>query len=273
MKKLSSLILLCFVFWSCSRASIGYSIGANQIQSRVDDAFDFSRAKSKDVNRFLSSQFDKNKKTTFIKVKELLSKLDLLSQKETLTVEDKDQLHQYLLDFQKEAIYLFKPSFEKVMQEVGDSEIQNFKDYSKEQIAEKKEEAEDLTAFKKRKIKNAIRVAEFLLGDLTKNQEQQITKFVESHLNFYIAQIDMRKSFNDDLIKLYPQKDKMTELSLSYYAGDNSIRTEEYKKARLSFELDMKSMIFSLWEQKTTEQKDHFRKRIKDIGLDLDKNL
>lgn len=270
MKKLG-LILVSLAFMACSKVGVGYSIGSNQIESRVDDAFDFSRSKSKDVNRYLDSQFDKNKKPVFKKLKELITKLEVLSQKETLSQEEKDQFHQYLLDYQKEMIVLFKPSFDKVMQEVGDSEIKNFKEYSAEQIAEKKEEAADKKSFQKRKTANLTKVAEFLLGDLTKSQEQQVAQFVEDHLSFYVDQINMRKVFNDDLIKLYPQKDKMIDLSLAYYAGDNNIRTDEYKKARSVFEQDMKNLIFTLWDQKNGEQKDFFQKRLKDISLEADK--
>lgn len=273
MKKLILILILPVAFLACSKVGVGYSIGTNQIESRVDDAFDFPRSKSKDVNRFLDSQFVKNKKPVFKKLKELISKVETLSQKENLTQEEKDLLHQYLLDYQKEMIVLFKPSFDKVMQEVGDSEIKNFKEYSNEQISEKKEEASDKKSFKKRKIANVTKVAEFLLGDLTKSQEQQVVKFVDDHLNFYVEQIDMRKNFNDDLIKLYPQKEKMTDLSLAYYAGDNNIRTDEYKKARVVFELDLKSFIFALWDQKNSEQKEFFKKRLKDIGHEVDKIL
>lgn len=272
MKKLV-LILTSLAFLACSKVGVGYSIGTNQIESRVDDAFDFSRSKSKDVNRFLDSQFAKNKKPVFKKLKELIAKIENLSQRESLTQEEKDQLHQYLLDYQKEMITLFKPSFDKVMQEIGDAEIKNFKEYSTEQISEKKEEAEDKRAFKKRKIANLKKVAEFLLGDLSKSQEQQVAQFVDDHLGFYVEQIEMRKNFNDDLIKLYPQKDKMTDLSVAYYGGDNGVRTDQYKKARTVFELDMKKFIFSLWDQKTGEQKDFFQKRLKDVRVEVDKVL
>lgn len=267
------LILTSLAFLACSKVGVGYSIGTNQIESRVDEAFDFSRVKSKDVNRFLDSQFDKNKRAVFKKLKELITKIESLSQKDSLSQEEKDQLHQYLLDYQKEMITLFKPSFDKVMQEIGDSEIKNFKEYSAEQISEKKEEASDKKSFKKRKITNLKKAAEFLLGDLSKSQEQQVAKFVDDHLGFYVEQIDMRKVFNDDLIKLYPQKEKMTDLSLAYYSGDNNIRTEEYKKARTVFEQDMKKFIFTLWEQKNSEQKEFFQKRLKDIGHEVDKIL
>lgn len=267
------LILTTLAFLACSKVGVGYSIGTHQIESRVDDAFDFSRSKSKDVNRFLDSQFAKNKKPVFKKLKELIIKIESLSQRESLTQEEKDQLHQYLLDYQKEMITLFKPSFDKVMQEVGDAEIKNFKEYSAEQISEKKEEAEDKKSFKKRKIANLKKVAEFLLGDLSVSQEQQVAKFVDDHLGFYVQQINMRKVFNDDLIKLYPQKDKMTDLSLAYYAGDNSVRTDEYKKARTVFELEMKKFIFALWEQRNSAQKEFFQKRLKDLGHEVDKIL
>lgn len=272
MKKLI-LILLPVALMACSKVGVGYSIGTNQIENRVDDAFDFSRSKSKDVNRFLDSQFTKNKKPVFQKLKELITKINTLSKKESLSQEEKDQLHQCLLDYQKEMITLFKPSFDKVMQEVGDSEIKNFKEYSEKQITEKKEEASDKKSFQKRKIANLTKVAEFLLGDLSKSQEQLLAQFVDDHLKFYIEQLDMRKNFSDDLIKLYPQKDKMAELSLAYYAGDNSIRTDNYKKARTVFELDMKNLIFSLWDQKSVEQKEFFQKRLQDISLEVDKIL
>lgn len=272
MKKLG-LIFILLAFAACSKVGVGYSIGTNQIESRVDDAFDFSRSKSKDVTRFLDSQFDKNKKPVFKKIKELITKLEALSQKESLSQEEKDQFHQYLLDYQKEMIALFKPSFDKVMQEVGDTEIKNFKEYSAEQISEKKEEAVDKKSFKKRKVANVTKVAEFLLGDLTKSQEQEVSKFVDDHLQFYVDQIDMRKVFNDNLIKLYPQKEKMTDLSLAYYAGDNNVRTDDYKKARIVFEQDMKNFIFTLWDGKNGDQKQHFQKRLSDISREVDKIL
>lgn len=267
------LVLLSFVFVACSKVGVGYSVGTSQIQSRVDDAFDFAWTKEKDIDRFLASQFEKNKKPVFKKLKDLIARLDSLSQKENLSQEEKDLLHQYLLDYQKESIALFKPSFDKVMQEIGDQELKNFKEYSAEQLSEKKEEALDKKSFKKRKTANLKRVAKFLLGDLTKPQEESITKFVDNHIGFYVEQIEMRKIFNEELVKLYPKKDKMSELSVAYYCGDQSIRTAGYNKARATFEVDLKGLIFGLWDQKSPEQKDFFQKRLKDISLEVDKIL
>lgn len=267
------LLLLTFVFLACSKVSVGYSLGTHQIQNRVEDAFDFSGSKSKEVNRFLSEEFDKNKKPVFKKLKDVLVKMEALSQKESPTQVEKDQLHQFLLDFQKELIVSFKSSFDKVIKEVGDAEIKNFKEYSADQIAEKREEALDKKSFKKKKIANFTRVAEFLLGDLTSEQEQQVAKFVDEHVDFYIQQIELRSGFSADFVKLFPQKDKMIDLSLAYFSGDQSVRSEDYKKARGAFELDMKNLIFSLWAQKTAEQKKFFQKRVQDISSEIDKIL
>lgn len=268
------LYLLTLLMFSCSKVGVGYSLGTNQIKSRVDDAFEFSpRSKSKDVDQFLSAEFSKNKKVFFVKLKEHLHKIETLTAKDQITDMEGEILHRDATTFQKDMILLFKPSFDKVIREVSDAEMKVFKEYTDEQISEKEEEAADKKAFKKKKLSNFERIAEFFLDDLTKEQEKLMEKFFDEHLNFYAEQIQMRKVFNADLIKLYPQKDKMLDLSLAYYSGDNSVRTDNYKKQRDIFETDFKDFILQIWKIRTPEQKAFFQKRLKDILHEVDKIL
>lgn len=268
------LYLLTLLMFSCSKVGVGYSLGTNQIKNRVDDAFEFSpRSKSNDVDQFLSAEFTKNKKVFFVKLKEHLHKIEALTAKDQITDADGVILHRDVTTFQKDMILLFKPSFDKVIREVSDAEMKVFKEYTDEQISEKEEEASDKKAFKKKKLSSFTRIAEFFLDDLTKDQEKLMEKFFDEHLNFYSEQIQMRKLFNADLIKLYPQKDKMLDLSLAYYSGDNSVRTDNYKKQRDIFETDFKDFILGLWKIRTPEQKSYFQKRLKDILLEVDKIL
>lgn len=268
------LYLLTLLMFSCSKVGVGYSLGTNQIKSRVDDAFEFSpRSKSKDVDQFLSAEFSKNKKVFFVKLKEHLHKIETLTAKDQITDMEGEILHRDATTFQKDMILLFKPSFDKVIREVSDAEMKVFKEYTDEQISEKEEEAADKKAFKKKKLSNFTRIAEFFLDDLTKEQEKLMEKFFDEHLNFYAEQIQMRKVFNADLIKLYPQKDKMLDLSLAYYSGDNSVRTDNYKKQRDIFETDFKDFILQIWKIRTPEQKAFFQKRLKDILHEVDKIL
>lgn len=266
--------LLPLLLLACSKVGVGYSLGTSQIKGKVDDAFEFTpRSKSKDVDRFLSAEFSKNKKVFFVKFKEQLHKLEVMAAKKDLTALEADQLLSEGLAFQRDMILLFKPSFNKVIAEIGDAEIKVFKEYSSEQISEKEEEAENKKSFKKKKLSNLTRVAEFLLDDLTKEQEALANRFVDEHLDFYKEQIQLRKRFNTDLIKFYPQKDKMLDLSLAYYSGDSSIRTDDYKKRRAAFEQDTKNLIISLWKMRTNEQTAYFQNRLKDILKEVDKIL
>lgn len=268
------LYLLLLLFLGCSKVGVGYSLGTNQIKSRVDDAFDFSpRSKSKEVDHFLSAEFSKNKKVFFVKLKEHLHKIEVITAKDQISQAEGDALHKDALAFQKDMILLFKPSFDKVIREVSDAELKVFKEYAAEQISEKEEEAADKKSFKKKKLSNFVRIAEFFLDDLTQDQEKLMDVFFDEHLNFYAEQIQMRKRFNADLVKLYPQKDKMLDLSIAYYSGDNSIRTEGYVKQREIFEQDMKNFILEIWKQRTPEQKTFFQKRLKDILREVDKIL
>ncbi|MES2801261.1 MAG: hypothetical protein V4654_02115 [Bdellovibrionota bacterium] len=268
------LIFLPLLFVGCSKVGVGYSLGTSQIKSRVDDAFEFSpRSKNKEVDQFLSAEFAKNKKIFFVKLKEQLQKVEALTLKEQISTAEGNVFHKDVVSFQKEMILLFKPSFDKVIHEVSDAEIKVFKEYTDEQISEKEEEAADKKSFKKKKLANFERIAEFFLDDLSKDQEKLMENFFDEHLNFYTEQIQMRKIFNADLIKLYPQKDKMLDLSLAYYSGDNSIRTDTYKKQREIFENDFKNFILEIWKIRSPEQKAYFQKRLKDILHEVDKIL
>lgn len=274
MIKLLGLYLLFLMLFSCSKVGVGYSLGTNQIKSRVGDAFEFTpRAKSKDVDHFLSEEFVKNKKVFFVRLKEHLHKVEALTAKDQITEAEGETLHKDAIAFQKDMIMLFKPSFDKVIREVSDAEMKVFKEYTDEQISEKEEEAANKKSFKKKKLANFVRIAEFFLDDLSKDQEKLMEKFFDEHLNFYTEQIQMRKLFNADLIKLYPQKDKMIDLSLAYYSGDNSIRTDTYKKQREIFEQDFKNFILEIWKVRSAEQKVFFQKRLKDILQEIDKIL
>lgn len=257
---------------ACSKVGLGYSIGTSQIKSKVDDAFDFSpRSKSKDVDQFLSAEFAKNKKIFFVKLKDQLQKLEVMSLKSDLNDMDIDKLYSDGQIMQKEIISMFKPSFNKVFTEISDAEIKVYKEYSSEQISEREKEAEDTKSFKKKKFSNFTRVAEFLLDDLTKDQEDLINKFIDEHLEFYKNQIRSRKKFNADLIALYPQKDKMIDFSIAYCAGDASIRSDEYKKERAFFEQEIKKLIVSLWKLRSKDQTVFFQNRLKDVIVEIDK--
>ena len=272
--KILGVLILSFLLLACSKVGVGYSLGTRQIKGKVDDAFEFSpRAKNREVNKFLSEQFDKNKKVFFVRLKEELHKVEVLTAKDQITPAEGETLHKDAINFQKEMILLFKPSFEKVMTEISEAEMQVFKEYTTEQIQEKTEEAANKKAFKKKKLSNSTRIAEFFLDNLTKEQKNLLEKFFDDHVNFYTEQIQMRKHFNEDLIKLYPQKDKMLNLSLAYYSGDNSIRTDQYVKQRVVFEADIKNFILDMWKLRTPEQKTYFQNRIKDILKEIDKIL
>lgn len=268
------LFFVLLLFIGCSKVGVGYNLGTKQIKNKVDDAFEFTpSSKSKEVDKFLGAEFAKNKKVFFVKLKEHLHKVEALIAKDQISTAEGEELHQNVMSFQKEMILLFRPSFDKVIKEISDAEIKVFKDYSAEQISEKEEEAANRKAFKKKKLANFVRVAEFFLDDLTKDQEKLMEKFFDDHLSFYTEQIQMRKVFNEELVKLYPQKDKMIDLSIAYYSGDNSIRTDTYVKQRVVFEEDMKNFILDVWKMRTPAQKTFCQKRIKEVLQEVDKIL
>lgn len=274
MKKLKLFYLLPLFFMGCSKVGVGYSIGTNQIQDKVDDAFAFSpRSKSKDIDHFLSEEFRKNKKIFFEKSKALILDFHKTAQKDVVTSANGDLLHARLTIFQKEMIELFTPSFKKVLNAVGDSEIQVFNEYSVEKVSEKMEDFSDKKDFKNKKMKNFVRVAEFLLGDLGREQRKIMEKFVDDHMGFYEAQILARKKFNADLIRLYPEKDKMIHLSLAYYSGDRSVYADTYKGQLSNFEVEMKDLILKIWSMRTPEQKAFYLRRIDEIIKEIDKVL
>ena len=84
--KTLGVFILPFLLLACSKVGVGYSLGTRQIKGKVEDAFEFSpRAKNKEVNKFLSEQFDKNKKVFFAKLKEELHKVEVLTAKDQVT--------------------------------------------------------------------------------------------------------------------------------------------------------------------------------------------
>lgn len=257
---------------SCSKVGVGYSIGSKLVQNKVDDAFDFKpKAKSKGVDQFLSAEFKKKRKIFFIRAKSLVLSLQLLSQKDPITDSDAEKLYQEVGKFQKDMIQLFRPSFQKVMTEVGDAELKVFNEYSVEQMSEKEEQVNDLKSFKKKKHKNIERLTDFLLDDVTSNQEKLIEKFVAKHIDFYKLHLQIRKKFDTDLIKIYPEKDKMIDLSIAYYSGDPAIRSDIYNKQREIFESEMRSMILEIWKLRTPSQKNFFQQRLTELLKEIEK--
>ena len=171
---------------------------------------------------------------------------------------------------QTDIIDLFTPSFELVLTESEETEIKSFTMYYLKKYTEKKEELAAFDSYKKNKTKSFKRIIGFIFDEINPQQEALINSFVIANIDYYRGQIEIRKKFNDDLVKLYPDKKKMIDFSLKYYKSDEDICTADYKKIRTQFEDNLKKFILSIWLQTTPKQKTYFASILKDVESEIE---
>lgn len=267
-------IFLCVLFilnQSCTKVGLGYHLGTGEIRSRIAESFDFQPSnKSRKVDFALKEQFENNKKPVFAKIQNVLKSIITATEKKQTELTDVNALFTQAKRIQIDIIDLFKPSFELVLTEIEDPEVKSFSKYYIKNYNEKKEELASVDSYKSKRIKSFKRIIGFIFDEINPQQEVLINEFVTNNIEYYRTQIEIRKKFNDDLIKLYPDKKKMIDLSLKYYKSDEDIRTADYKKIRAQFEDNLKKFVLLLWLQTTPKQKLHFLSILKDIESEIE---
>lgn len=273
MNKINFLLFSFFLIFnlSCTKVGLGYRLGTGQVRSRIAESFDYQPSnKARKVDFALKEHFEKNKKPVFIKAQIFLKTIKAAAAKNDPILTDIDVLFEQAQLLQTEIIDLFRPSFELVLTEIEDPELKSFSKYYLKKYNEKKEELAGLDTYKKSKTKSFTRIIDFIFDETNPKQESLINDFVIAHIDYYRNQIEIRKKFNEDLIKLYPDKKKMINFSLKYYKSDEDIRSADYKKQRALFEDNFKKFILSIWLQTTPKQKTYFSSILIDIESEIE---
>ncbi len=267
---LLSLIFL-FLIQSCTKVGLGYRLGTGEVRSRIAENFDFQPSnKSRKVDFTLKEHFENNKKPVFVKIQIFLKSIIAATKKKQSEPADVEALFRPAKLLQTDLIDLFRPSFELVLTEIEEPEIKSFSKFYLKKYNEKKEELAVFDSYKKNKTKSFTRIIGFIFDEVSPQQEDLINSFVIANIDYYRGQIEIRKKFNDDLVKFYPDKKKMIDLSLKYYKSDEDIRTADYKKSRSQFEGNLKKFILSVWVQTTPKQKTYFSSILKDIESEVE---
>lgn len=273
MKKIVYFFICLFLITSCTKLSLGYKFGTSTLKSRLYDSFEFtSRDKTHQLNKHFDKVFAENKKPFFTLLKKTINRIQQ-DIRQNITLETVHNLHLDLIKTQRQVVEIYADSFSVVFGFVSNVELENYKKYVEEKNIELNAEAKDLTKFKDKKVKNFERAFDFLLNDITDEQLEWVRKFVDDNQLYYLNQINIRHKFNQELISLYPDKTKMKNLSVAYFAGDSSIRTDEYQKERLLFESNMKHFIVKVYKSLTVKQKAFLEERLFELIRDIDKEL
>lgn len=268
------LIFLCILVLftqSCTKVSLGYRLGSGEVRSRLAESFDFQPSnKSRKVDFALKEHFENNKKPVFVKIQIFLKSIITATEKKQPELTDVNTLFSQAKQLQIDIVDLFKPSFELVLTEIEDPEVKSFSKYYLKKYNEKKEELASVDSYKSKRIKSFKRIIGFIFDEINPQQEVLINEFVTDNIEYYRTQIEIRKKFNDDLIKLYPDKKQMIDLSLKYYKSVEDIRTADYKKIRAQFEDNLKKFVLSMWLQTTPKQKTYFASILKNIESEIE---
>jgi len=265
------LLFLCLLSSvACTKLSIGYSLGSRQIKGRIQDSFDFDTKKKRyEIDSTLSEQFDSHKNKVFAEFLDCFENLNLIANQKKISEEDLLKLYDRVKTAQVKNIGLFKESFKKVVFSIEDHELNSFKKYSSDKTNEFRKKLENETRFIEEKQENIEKTIRFFFDDISDDQRKIVQEFVNKNIKFYKNQIEVRKGFFDNFIKLYPDHQKMMELAIGYYSGDQLYRDLDYIKERQAFEKEVAGLILKIWDNSSLKQRKNFFEVLSEIILNL----
>lgn len=254
----------------CSKLNIAYDFGSYKLKNSILDSYAFKKSESDQKIRALwNKNLTENKKLIFKNLNLLIIDIQKETLNTELTSDSIESLYTKIKIQQKILIGLFSTTIESTINEVGTSEVENFKIYSLEKINEYKYTPNDIES---RFLERTESVMDYLFDTITKEQLQISKKFFEDNKLYLLGQKERRINFINMFTSLFPDKEKMKSYMISYYSADDSIRSPEYKKEIVGLEANSKNFILNMWASLTAKQKKEFQKTLAVFKEQLDTN-
>jgi hypothetical protein len=258
---LALFLFLNLALWvGCSKVETGLTFAPRIATSRIDDAFDFNSDKLTTIRKQIDSDIHASKKNLAIKIASHIESVEKQSQNPNLTKAQVIAFFDEISETQTALLKSFAASAELVFKDISDHEIKSFKEYSDKKYEEELELAKDASAFKKKKLKLFVRNYEIFLGDISLEQENIISAFIDKNKDYFAQRILARQKFSEEFYLKVKAKDPVLDFFLTHYSGKKFAEIPDpAMKEYFSQLFDLQTEI---WKKASDKQKAHLRKTL-----------
>lgn len=264
------LVLFCSLFiFSCSRVELIYQFAPKVAADKVDDAFDFKSDRYKEVRGQIETDLKTNKKVIIRNINELIDVLSDLSVKEKLTLKDFQDLSVDIRQKQKILISFFQPSFEKVILNLSEKEVQSLSKHSAKTLEKNDEQLREQKPFVEKRVEGFVKLMDYFFDDATSEQKAIYGDFIRNNFEYFKSQSQARRDFVLQFNWPIQNKEFLKNYVIQYYSGDSSVRSTAYSAQLAQFEKKIIQLQFDLWATVTKKQKDYFQVKLITLKTDL----
>jgi len=270
---MKTFFVLCFslILFNCSKVEWGYKMAPRVLANRIDDAFDFNSDRFNQVRNQLEADFKSNQKELISMSVQQIDTLLALSDKKDLSKADLKNNFENLQAAQKKIIYLFRPTFEKILNQLSDEEFKNLKKYAEEKFAETNTFLTSKEALSEKQLKSFKDAMEFFFDQATDVQIGLYKTFAEKNYSFFVYQLSVRRDFMKNFELRLPDKKELIDYTLKYYSGDFSIRTDEHQKKQLAAAESFTDFEYQIWLSLTDKQKKYFKETLMSLKAEIER--
>ena len=245
---------------SCTKIQTGLNFAPRIATSKIDDAFDFKSEKLTKIKAQIDTDIQNSKKKL---AEKLIGHIDQLEKYSAQTEISKTQMIRFFDDWadtQTAMLESFTTSADVTLKDLTPKEIENFKTYSEKKYAEELDLAKDKKAFIKKKREVFIKNYERFFNNLTKEQDQLLSDFIEKHSDYFVQRIVSRQKFSEEFYMKIKTQDFVLDTILSHYSGKRldkitDVPLKKYLNQFFDFQV-------AFWKTTTEKQKTYFRNNL-----------
>lgn len=262
-------LLLSFTllfFFSCSKLETALKLAPHFLTSKIDDAFDFKSAKVSAIRNQLGSDIEKNKKAVALGLIDHIDATLDLSKKDKITAAEVSLIVEALRKTQLNTVELFKPTFDVVLNDLRDEEIVYFKKHSDRKLKKDLKEAGDRKDFLKDRMKSILRTLGYFFENISDQQKKLVEKFVNTHYEYFVERIEIRKKFSDSFHLKLLAKEPTVIFVMNYFSGEAKDFSLGPVKAYLD---DFSKFQAEFWNITSPVERNSFRQKLMEYRAQL----
>ena len=267
--KLIALILIFFLVAACTKLELGYRLAPRSMMSKLDDSFDFSSDRFKQIKSKLDDDFKINR----IQVAQLVTKhvdyILVLAEKKEVGAPDLKLLMNSVQKTRGELVNLFRPTFGLVITNLNGDEIKSLDEFSKKKFKEQDKKLSEKEDYIEKQLDTFEKVMDFLFDSSSKEQVLVYQHFVEENYDYYVQQAEQRKIFAKRFESLIGNRAQLLDYVLNYYAGDPSSRAEAHQKRVVEMSEKFNTLLERVWVTLTPKQKTKLKENMLDLKEEL----
>lgn len=256
-------LLLALLFISaCTKFEIGYQLAPRWVSNRLDDAFDFSSARLKEIRSQLNEDFKKNHRAVAELVTKHADELLALAEKKEVLPKDCKNIVDSIYQSRKDLLILFKPSVDMVLKNLSVAESKKLNEYSEKKFKESDEKLAEKEDYIKKQLKTFDKIMDFLFDSASNEQTKMYENFVIKNFDYYVVQEESRKTFLKKFNVLLQDKNELVDFVIKYYASDISVQSDNYQKKHAVFLNSLYDFKAKIWHSCSDKQKKAFTKNL-----------